>query len=353
MRSPQIPRISASLLAVGALAFAGCATGGSGTAAQFAIASTPSVCDLEAASPWIRQWFDAWELASVEILRLPDAPPPNVVFYDSACVYTTSALAGAGSARLSGPALRGTKLSWWATSHDDTLTLPNSSRIPVQLYSYTDNVRETGPFFVMAAPEYWKQAGHGQEPGLTGVFLHEFTHTRQLPGVADIIGPIDDAWTFPEELTDDAVQNRFGSDSTYVAAYIAERDLLYRAADADSVQAVRHLAAQALAMMQVRHAQWFVGDDAVFAILDATFLSMEGAAQWVAQAWLAHPEGGGLDPQPAIARMLGRRRWWSQDEGLALFLVVDRLLPEWPSLVFGERSIGALELLERAIQTER
>jgi hypothetical protein len=48
--------------------------------------------------------------------------------------------------------------------------------------------------------------------------------------------------------------------------------------------------------------------------------------------------------------MLGRRRWWVQDHGLALILAVDRLLPEWPTLEFGMPSVGATELLERAVE---
>jgi hypothetical protein len=39
-----------------------------------------------------------------------------------------------------------------------------------------------------------------------------------------------------------------------------------------------------------------------------------------------------------------------QDEGLAVFLVVDRLVPGWPLLVFRDPSMGALALLERAVQ---
>jgi hypothetical protein len=103
-------------------------------------------------------------------------------------------------------------------------------------------------------------------------------------------------------------------------------------------------------MMRSRHARWFVGDKAVFATLDDAWLSMEGAAQFAAVAWLAHPQGGGMTRDDAVAKMLGKRRWWAQDESLGLFLVVDRLLPEWPSLVFGSRSMGATELLERAIR---
>lgn len=312
-------------------------------------------CDIFAASPWIARWFGAWELTAREILRLPDVPAPNIVFYDSVCVYTTSnvtaGLSPSGATPAgAGPMLCGQQLPWRTTAHGDTLTLPDGSRVPVQLMSYAGVDKQTGPFFVMAAQSYWERVGRGpQKDAGLAVFLHEFAHTRQVRGMRDAIGPIDSTWSYPEELTDDAVQTHFGADSLYVEAYVAERDLLYRAAAAASREDVLTLATEALAMMKRRHARWFIGEKAEFAILDDTFLSLEGAAQWAAAAWLAHPEGGGLTREEAVAKMLGKRRWWAQDEGLALFLVVDRLLPGWPRLVFHDPSIGGLALLERAV----
>jgi len=313
--------------------------------------ANPPECNVGAARPWITRWLAAWEFTSCEILRLPDAPAPTIVFYDSACVYTTSGVTAGGAAPGDGPALGGARLPWRAIAHGDTLTLPDGSRLPVQLMSFTKVDRKTGPYFVMAAPSYWARVARSpeQDPGLA-VFLHEFAHTRQVRGMAHTIGPIDSTWSYPEELDDDAVQKNFGSDSVYVAAYLAERDLLYRAAAAASPAEARALAKEALAMMKRRHARWFTGKKAEFAILDGTFLSMEGAAQWAAAAWLSHPRGGGLTRDAAVAKMIGRRRWWVQDEGLALFLVVDRLLPGWPRLVFNEPSMGGLELLERAVR---
>ena len=336
------------LLVLGSLSLVGCATQRAVQRPALPVRSNAASCDLGAASPWISRWLAAWELASNEILHLPDAPPPNIVFYDSSCVYTTLEV----SARAIPPeeGLQGTPLPWRAFAHNDSITLPDLSKIPVRLMSFANMDRKTGPYFVMAAPDYWAQNGHGQEPGLTGVFLHEFAHTRQIRGVANVIGPIDSTWAYPEELNDDAVQTHFGADSTYVTAYTTERELIYRAAAADSLADVRALAAQVLAMIRARHDRWFVGDNAAFAILDDTFLSLEGAAQWTAYTWLAHPAGGGLDRTAAMNTMLGKRRWWVQDEGLGLFLVVDRLLPEWPSLVFRIPSMGAVELLEQAVQ---
>ncbi len=332
------------------LVIAACATAPSPAITQATNQAPASACSVEAATPWMGKWFAAWELTSERILRIPDIPAPNVVFFDSACVYSTSERTAAGPA-VPGPAIRGSNLLWRAARHNDSLTMPNSDRLPVQLLSFTNVDRNTRrPFFVMAAPSYWISKGLGSEPGLTAVFLHEFSHTRQVKGFSSIIGPIDDAWNFEFDLDDDAVQKRFQADSTYVAAYMAERDLLYRAAEADSIAEVRALARQALDMIRARHARWLVGENAVFSILDDTWLSLEGAAQWAGHAWLAHPEGGGLTKQAAIAHMSGRRRFWAQDEGLAIFLVVDRLMPAWPALVFSEPSVGAITLLERAVQ---
>ena len=339
---------------VSALLALSCASQNGATGDRAAVTpAASSPCDMAAAGPWIEEWLGAWELVSREILKIPDAPAPQIVFYDSSCAYTTSALTAHGAPPVDGPTLFGKPLSWHALAHGDSLTLPDSSVVPIQLMSFTSATRETGPFFVMAAPSYWAQMGHGQQPGLTGVFLHEFAHTRQVRGMSDRLGPIDSTWPFPEELNDDAVQTHFSADSVYVAAYLTERDLLYRAAEADSLAEVRALAAEALAMMQSRHARWFTGEMAVFAEVDDIFLSFEGAGQWVAVAWLSHPEGGGMTRDAAVKKMLGKRRWWAQDDSLALFLVVDRLLPEWPSLVFGEKSMGALDLLERAVSHEQ
>jgi hypothetical protein len=312
----------------------------------------PPACSLPAASPWITAWMSAWELTSREILSLPDAPAPNIVLFDSACVYTTSEVTAGGASPVDGPTLLGAKLPWRAIAHGDSLTLPTGSNIPVQLMSFTSADRKTGPYFVMAAPSYWARSGRssGNDVGLTGVFLHEFSHTRQLRGLSAIIGRIDSTWSYPEELDDDAVQTHFGNDSSYVAAYLAERDLLYRAAAAGSRDEVRALAKQALAMIRARHARWFTGARAEFTTVDDTFLSLEGAGQWVGAAWLAHPKGGGMTQDEAVKKMLGKRRWWVQDEGLALFLVVDRLLPRWPLLVFDDPSVGATDLLAKAVR---
>ena len=280
------------------------------------------------------------------------APTPEVVFFDSVCVYTTSAMAALRAAPVPGPRLHGIELPWRAVAHGGSLTLPDAVQMPVALTTFTNVTAGASPYFVMAAPAYWAENGHGEEPELTGIFLHEFAHTRQILGMAAAIAPLEAAWDYPEPLNDDAVQTRFAGDPEYVAAYVAERDLFFRAAAAPELADARLLATEALARMKRRHARWFQGDAAVFARLDDIFLALEGVGQWSGYAWLAHPDGGGVAHDEAIRIMLGSRKWWVQDEGLALFLTVDRLLPEWPSLEFTTPEMGAMgatELLERAV----
>jgi acetyl esterase/lipase len=312
-------------------------------------ASASAPCSTNDAAPWIRRWFDAWELTSRDILRLPDAPPPNFILFDSLCVYTTLAESAEGALQEDGPGLLGAPLPWRSATHGDTLTLPNGARHAVSLMSFASGDTGTGPFFVMAAPSYWAQKGIVDSLALTPVFLHEFAHTRQTRGVGAVLGPMDSAWSREIDLSDDVIQHLYRSDSVYVAAWQTENDLFYRAAATGPVDSVRALARRGLEALRARHARWFTGANADLAQVDDLFLSMEGAGQMTAVLWLSHPEGGRMERAAAIEKMRGRRRWWSQEEGLGIFLVLDRLLPAWPSLVFGETSAGALELLERAI----
>lgn len=320
--------------------------------ANGSLPAADATCRMADAAPALSRWLAAWELASRELLHLAPAPAPELVFFDEHCVYTTSAVSAGGLPPVAGgPTLFGVPLPWRALAHHGAVVSPKGDALPIGLTSFASVAPSSGPFFVMSAPALWAARLTGPDPGLA-VFLHEFAHTRQVGGFGDRLGPLDASWPFPEELDDDAVQTHLEGDPAYVAEYLAERDLLYAAADAASQEEARARAAEVLARMKARHARWLTGERAALATADDVFLAMEGAGQWTAYAWLADPRGGGLGRRAAIERMLGKRRRWSQDEGLALFLAVDRLLPAWPKLAFGIPAAGALELLARAVEPE-
>ena len=82
---------------------------------------------------------------------------------------------------------------------------------------------------------------------------------------------------------------------------------------------------------------------------DDLFLTMEGFGQWNAYAWLADPTGAGMTMDAAREKMRGKRRWWSQEEGLGLFLVVDRFVPNWAAEAFASNPKLGIDLLREAV----
>ena len=73
---------------------------------------------------------------------------------------------------------------------------------------------------------------------------------------------------------------------------------------------------------------------------------MEGAANWAAYR-SAIVEGMSETNALQLIRRGGKR--WSQDEGLALFLLADSFLPGWQEEIFGKSEGSLIELLQRFI----
>ena len=65
--------------------------------------------------------------------------------------------------------------------------------------------------------------------------------------------------------------------------------------------------------------------------------TMEGLGQFTMYAWMIDPKGGRVLPQTALTGVRRGKKSWSQDEGLALFLVLNNLAKaeKWANLMFG------------------
>lgn len=302
---------------------------------------------------WLKQWFEAWDLVRGKVLMLPEAPPPEMLFYDDTYVYTTSVVSAPEGSPVNGPAFSGKKLAWRKMPHKGQLTLPDGQKVPLGLMSFAGPAGNGKSFFVMAAPSFWEAAGVKSELGLgnmlTGVFLHEFAHVRQFEGFGARVDAIEKTHAFGDvSVSDDIVQDLFKKDSTYVREFQSEVNKLYEAAFASSKEQVSSLAKEALGMLQRRHAKYFTGDKAILSELDNIFLSMEGLGQYVAVAWLVHPRGGNIPFNTAIEGFRRKRNQWSQEEGLALFLVLTRLSnPDWNKTMFSKEPVSVLELLNK------
>jgi hypothetical protein len=284
---------------------------------------------------WLEGALDIWRKAEPELLALTPQPLPLVAAIDGRCTYLLP------QGRFGGAQ---------ATRHTGTAILPDGAEAPIGPIAFASG---EGGYFAMSLPSVWRAAGVDSEVGLerlmNGVLLHEMMHIRQTElanrALADAIAA---AGIPDEELNDDIVQERFAGDPDSVAAWSAERDALFAAAAALDDDRARELAARALTLMRERRGRWFTGDKAPFAEIDDVFLTMEGMGQWLIYRYFLSEEGGRLSPQGAQDAVRRNRRWWSQDEGLALILTVDRLLPGWQSRAFRDPDWRAERLLAAA-----
>jgi hypothetical protein len=206
----------------------------------------------------------------------------------------------------------------------------------------------------MSLPSVWKakgiQSGLGLERLMDGVLLHEMTHTRQFYFVNPRMDELTKEYGLSDDIGDDSIQDAYQGTPAYVADYESERDLLYAAALAHTDTEAKDLARQALAKMRARRSKWFVGDAKKWREIDEIFLTMEGLGQWIAYAWFTDKKGLNLDPAAVLPEVRRKRNRWTQDEGLAVFLVVNRLVPNWQKFAFAPQPELAESLLQRATQ---
>jgi hypothetical protein len=261
-----------------------------------------------------------WQAVRAESLKLGPAPLPSFIVFDDQCVWRD----GVGAA------------------HSGTIALPDGNEVPAKVMTFA-GAHEGKPFLVMALPAVWRaEPRHRDNPQLDrllrSVFVHEMTHTRQSGTFGARLTELE-AQHKIENLNDDLVQEKFGGREGFAAAFAVERDLLY------AVPSSPALVKDAVRAIDARRKRYFVGDDAFYGELEELFLGMEGVANWAGFRAAMHD---GATRDEAIALMRGSRKWFSQDEGLALFLAIDALRPGWQGRVFGEKPAGVFQLLREA-----
>lgn len=313
---------------VAALTLIGCAAPAEAQASQCAMSPDDRV--------WIENSLRAWEVVRKERLHLPGGFRPIIVVFDARCRFE---------------ARSGTPPAWHGEPHSGTIALPYGGAIPAGVTSFASGDEGKQPFFVMALPSVWRDAKIpsvlGREAGLQAVFLHEYMHAQQTLYLKPVFARLN-RFNPPDDISDDSLQAKFKGDPDYVAAYEKELGLLQAAADEPDSARARQLARDALAAMRARQARWFTGDNAMWKVADDLFLTMEGIGQWSGYSWLSHPKGWGLSPELAERTMRGSGKWWSQEQGLALFLVIDRLLPGWQGKAFRDEPMLGIDLLAEA-----
>lgn len=96
--------------------------------------------------------------------------------------------------------------------------------------------------------------------------------------------------------------------------------------------------------------RFFPEADGYLAPAEDIWLTMEGSAQWVGYRWLIDPRGGRLPVASALAGFGRRSKWWTQTEGFALFMALERLSPgQWQRHAFGDGKASGPDLLRAAV----
>jgi hypothetical protein len=303
-----------------------------------------ATCTLtEAEARWIQTVLGGWEQVGPEILELQPQGLPWMVLFNKSCAWhlaaDTTILAGADLVS-TGLTYSGEGIPVGAKPHGNGVWLPNGSAIPVGGTAFTsiyvDAAGEQEPFVAFALMEVWRErfppdAGPEfvarMEATFLGVAIHELVHTRQIKDVARRVEEWRSQYTLPEHLGDRMVEERFRDEPGFREAHDAETDLLYRAASEIDLEHKQALVRAALSLIRARQAEHFTGAAAIYKQLEELFLNMEGVAVWAAYKFSqldpAYDIGIGDDLVASRAR-----NTWAQDQGLALYLLIDELVPD-------------------------
>ncbi len=303
---------------------------------------------------WLQRALDGWDRVSRQFLRIDAAPLPWIVLFDASCVWHLSPDATLSPDAAAVPTtllFAGSSVPVRALTHKGTVLLPSGALVAVEMKASTALYRNSrAAFFVMAMPSVWQTkevSAPTRAEYLQGVFSHEMTHTRILVAINRRVRELARQNDLVYPINDDVIQAQFSRTHGFEAAVNRERDQLYRAALEPDPIKQRELAVKALEMVRARHGRYFTGPTAAYSELDSLFLTMEGVGQWAAYQ-LARTRPGGNDAE-ALRLVRDNKKYWSQDEGLALFLLVDAVVPNWQSRVFAPAPASPFALLEEAV----
>lgn len=306
------------------------------------------------------KWFSAWEFVSRDIYKINNLKTVEFVFFDEKYVYSTSVVSLPKGELIDGPGLFGKKMIWRRDIHNGKITLPNGQIVPVGLMSFAAPLdeKDESAFFVMPLPEFWEKAGvkseeFGLEKLLTGVFLHEFSHTQQVSNFGRKISEYEKQYNFDVEFSDDIVQDYFGKDALYESVFREEEvEIFYKAAAIKDRRKSVGLIKQAIESLESRQRKYFSGDKEHFREIDDFFLTMEGFGQMTMYLWLIDPKGGNISPELAVKGVRRGKKSWSQDEGFALFLVLNKFSKpkKWSKKMSGDETESIVKLLKEELK---
>jgi len=313
-------------------------------------------CDLDQSElTWLEGTIRVWKAVRSQSLHLPELKLPSLIVFNDKCVlnidpdlkFLTQTGVKPEMMTLSDETVTVTR-----SLHYGKITLPDKKVIPAQLISFAaDYNNHKSSFFVAALPSIWEKAEHLKAEKnvatlVRAVYVHELTHTYHRNFFARL-DAVEKDLTGVDNFDDDIIQNTFGKDERFRQAYINEIALANAAADEPSLKKKKTAVKQLLSTIKKRRADFYIGENKKFEEIEDIFLTMEGVANWAGyQAAIAD----GLSPKDASRLIRRGGKYWSQEEGILLFMIIDPLLPKWQRIAFGRQRVSILDLLERAVR---
>lgn len=298
---------------------------------------------------WIDRSLEAWRLTSREITGIGAVDGFQVVFFDAHCVIASADALTLADAR---------HAAWTATPHSGTVTLPDGDEMSAGVASFT-SATDGMTYFVMSTPSVWRAGGVdggplGLETLMVAVLLHEGSHVVQASTYGQRVAALTERYGLPDSFSDDSLQARFGDDEAFAQSVARETELFLKSAAATDITEARRLAGEARGMMLSRAARYYTGGDAYWTEAEDVWLTFEGAGQWAGYRWLIDPRGAATPEAAAMSGYGARGRWWSQKEGLAIVLALDRIgSGDWKRRLYGDGTQTVLQLLDEALAESR
>jgi hypothetical protein len=293
---------------------------------------------------WIDRSMKAWNYASTHISGIGHVKRIEAIFFDDKCVVTSDTAMNGGPDR------------WTAHSFHGEVPLRGGQSIKPQVISFA-NSDGGHAFFVMSTPSIWraaKKSGKGTtlENLMTAVIMHEATHVAQMPTYGEKIGAIAERYHLPQDWSDDSIQEQFGKNAEFANSIDRESKLLLDASKAKSRTEAMRLVRSARQLRKARYARWFTGKNAYHAEAEPLWLTLEGSGQWMAYRWLSDSRGAGVPPANVKPGFVNDK-WWSQREGFAAFMALERLTgTKWKQQAFHLGRKDVLQMLDEAAGSE-
>jgi hypothetical protein len=325
-------------------------------AAIFALASASiAQCEPKAdETKWLDGTVRVWRSVRADSLKLAPARLPWLILFDEKCVYNINPDVKFADQQdktdRSYRVLGGERVAIYSTEHLGKIKLPDGQTIPAQLISFAANYDgDKRSYLAAALPSIWAKAEHlkaeqNLKTLVRSVYVHELTHTYHRNFFARL-SVIEKGLKDVENFDDDIIQNTLGKNDQFRNAYLDEIALAVKAGQEPDRVKKRLAAKLVLTAIKHRRAQFYVDDNEKFAEIEDIFLTMEGVANWAAyRASIVD----GMTPENASRLIRRSGKYWSQEEGILLFLIIDQLLPNWQKIAFGKQRVSIVDLLERA-----